>query len=41
MTWDSFTYLLGFDWPYLSVVLVIGILTGWLSRSGTRGGQHE
>ncbi|MDB5562584.1 MAG: hypothetical protein JWN11_2002 [Hyphomicrobiales bacterium] len=40
MTWGSVTYLVGFYWPYLSAVLVIGFLTGWLSRPGSAPGQR-
>jgi hypothetical protein len=37
MSWDSFTYLLQYYWPFLTAALVVGILTGWFSRSGGAG----
>jgi hypothetical protein len=34
MSWDSFTYLLGYYWPFLTAALLVGIVTGWFSRPG-------
>tara|TARA_R110002124_G_scaffold10096_17_gene50984 strand:+ start:933 stop:1046 length:114 start_codon:yes stop_codon:yes gene_type:complete len=31
MSWDSLVFLLGYYWPYLSVVLGIGLVVGWRS----------
>ena len=33
MSWAGFQFLLGYYWPYLAVVLVIGLVVGWRSFS--------
>lgn len=33
MDWESMVFLLGYDWPYLLAVLVIGLVVGWRSFS--------
>ena len=36
MSWTSVAFLLGYYWPYLLVVAVIGLLVGWRSFSPSR-----
>lgn len=33
MSWDSLQFLLGYYWPYLLVVALIGLAVGWRSFS--------
>ena len=36
MSWSSVTFLLVYDWPYLIVVAIIGLVVGWRSFSPPR-----
>ena len=31
MTWDSLLFLMGYYWPYLAAVALIGVVIGWRS----------
>lgn len=31
MSWTSLTFLMGYNWPYLATVALIGLLVGWRS----------
>ena len=33
MSWSSIVFLLGYYWPYVSLVAAIGLVVGWRSFS--------
>jgi len=36
MSWNSITFLLAYDWPYLLVVAALGLVIGWRSFAPPR-----
>lgn len=37
MSWDSLTYLVEMNWPFLALALCVGGVTGWINtRAGRR-----
>lgn len=38
--WATAVFLLGAYWPYALAALVIGLMTGWLSRSPSRAADQ-
>ena len=36
MSWNSAVFLFGYYWPYLSAMVVIGLVVGWRSFTPPR-----